>query len=93
MIKSRSQNLITVNLYQYEFSALVSLTFNTGVKFLSIGGAKKGDTKIKLKINNKDYEGGADEMADVTNGGTVGLIKRRKAEINMFKTNTYDSTH
>ncbi len=87
------QNQITVNLYQYEFDALVSLTFNTGVKFLSIGGAKKGDTKIKLKINNKDYEGGADEMADVTNGGTVGLIKRRKAEINMFKTNTYDSTH
>ncbi|SFC41756.1 glycoside hydrolase family protein [Kaistella jeonii] len=87
------QNQITVNLYQYEFDALVSLTFNTGVKFLSVGGAKKGDTKIKLKINNKDYEGGADEMADVTNGGTVGLIKRRKAEINMFKTNTYDSTH
>ena len=87
------QRDIKVPLYQYEFDALVSLTFNTGENFLNNGGAKKGETQIKKKINNKEYEDGADEMSDVTNGGTSGLVKRRKSEINMFKTNTYDSSH
>lgn len=87
------QRDITVPLYQYEFDALVSLVFNTGPNFLNIGGANDGETKIKKNINNKEYEAGADEMADVTNGGTSGLVKRRNAEINMFKNNVYDSTH
>ncbi|OWP74047.1 hypothetical protein BWK62_15170 [Flavobacterium oreochromis] len=87
------QRDIQVPLYQYEFDALVSLTFNTGENFLNTGGARNGETQIKKKINNKEYEAGADEMADVTNGGTSGLVQRRKAEINIFKTNVYDSTH
>ena len=87
------QRDIKVNLYQYEFDALVSLVFNTGESFLNIGGKGKGETQIKKKINNKEYEAGADEMADVTNGSTTGLVKRRKAEINMFKNNVYDSLH
>ncbi|OWP86565.1 hypothetical protein BWK60_08140 [Flavobacterium covae] len=84
---------IIVPLYQYEYDALVSLVFNTGPEFLNTGGKNKGETLIKKKINNKEYEAGADEMSDVTNGGTSGLVKRRKAEINMFKNNVYDSTH
>ncbi len=87
------QRDITVNLYQYEFDALVSLLFNTGEQFLNIGGANKGETKIKTNINNKQYEKGADEFVDVTNGGVRGLEIRRKAEINMFKNNVYDTTH
>ena len=87
------QRDITVPLYQYEFDALVSLVFNTGSEFLKTGGRGKGETQIKKKINNKDYESGADEISDVTNGGTSGLVKRRKAEINIFKNNVYDSTH
>jgi GH24 family phage-related lysozyme (muramidase) len=87
------QRDIKVNLHQYEFDALVSLVFNTGSEFLNTGGAKGGETKIKKYINNQMYEQGADEMSDVTNGGTSGLVKRRKAEINMFKNNVYDSTH
>ena len=87
------QRDIKVPLYQYEFDALVSLLFNTGENFLNTGGKNKGETQIKKKINNKDYDSGADEMSDVTNGGTSGLVKRRKAEINMFKNNVYDSTH
>ena len=39
------------------------------------------------------YSEGADEMSDVTNGGTSGLVKRRNQEINMFKNNVYDSTY
>jgi len=87
---------ITVNLYQHEFDALVSLLFNNGANFLNVGGANKGDTKIKKNINNKKYEDGAEEFRDVTksNGKVMnGLVKRRKAEINMFKNDVYDSTH
>ncbi len=32
-------------------------------------------------------------MLDITNGRASGLVKRRKAEINIFKNNVYDSTH
>ncbi|NMH88790.1 lysozyme [Flavivirga algicola] len=84
---------ITVHLSQNEFDALVSLLFNTGANFLNVGGAGKGETKIKKHINAGRYHDGADEMADVTNGGVAGLVKRRQAEINMFKNNVYDATH
>lgn len=87
------QRDIKVKLFQHEFDAIVSLVFNSGPEFLNIGGKNKKETKIKININNEDYSGGADEFSDVTNGGTPGLIKRRKAEINMFKNNVYDSKH
>ncbi|WP_346882212.1 lysozyme [uncultured Algibacter sp.] len=84
---------ITVPLSQNEFDALVSLLFNTGANFLNIGGAGRGETKIKTHINAGKYNQGADEMGDVTNGGVSGLVKRRRAEIKMFKENIYDATH
>ena len=84
---------IKVNLYQHEFDALVSLLYNAGANFLNTGGKNDGETQIKIKINNGDYHGGADEFSDVTNGGVSGLVKRRTQEINMFKNNIYDSTH
>jgi GH24 family phage-related lysozyme (muramidase) len=87
------QRDITVNLYQHEFDALVSLVFNTGENFLSTKGVGGGDTNIKKKINAKKYSEGADEFADVTNKGTKGLVVRRQAEINMFKNNIYNSNH
>ena len=87
------QRDIEVNLYQYEFDALVSLIFNAGSNFLNTGGKNDGETQIKKKINNKQYSEGADEMSDVTNNGLAGLVSRRKAEINIFKNNIYDSIH
>ncbi len=84
---------ISVNLYQHEYDALISLLFNCGANFLNVGGANDGETQIKIKINNQDYDGGAEEFRDVTNGGTRGLVLRRQAEINMFKHNIYDSSH
>lgn len=84
---------IKVPLYQHEFDALVSLVFNTGPEFLNIGGANKGETKIKKYINSKKYSEGADEFKDVTNGGLAGLVKRRQREVKMFKFNVYDSKH
>lgn len=45
---------ITVNLYQYEYDALVSLLFNTGANFLNVGRTGNGETQIKKKINNSE---------------------------------------
>ena len=81
---------IKVNLYQYEFDVLVSLLFNAGESFLDNGGANGGNTQIKIKINKGNYAAGIDEIRDVDNGGLAGLVKRRKAEINMFKNKVYE---
>ncbi|MEE3483640.1 MAG: PAAR-like protein [Bacteroidales bacterium] len=80
---------ITVPLYQYEYDALVSLCYNTGASFLDVGGKGKGNTKIKININSGDYEGGCNEMADVTNHGNEGLVKRRAAEMLLFTEGDY----
>ncbi|OEK09800.1 hypothetical protein A8C32_09820 [Flavivirga aquatica] len=76
---------VKVDLYQYEFDALVSLLFNIG-SFSSC-------PKLKSNLNNANYDGTANEFKDITNGNTEGLKKRRQAEINIFKNNVYDSTH
>lgn len=76
---------VQVPLYQHEFDALVSLAFNTG--------SFKKFPKLVSKLNTKDYGGCCDEFADITNGGTSGLVKRRKAEMKMFRNSVYDSTH
>ena len=89
MYEKAVQRDIKVNLYQYEFDALVSLIFNTGQNFLNIGGKNKKETKIKININNHLYSEGADEFSDVTNGGTRGLVERRKDEIDIFNNNNY----
>lgn len=84
---------ITAPLHQQEYDALVSLLYNAGAAFLSKGGAGGKDTKIKTNINNKNYEAGANEFADVTNGGVTGLVRRRKSEIKMFKTGIYENNN
>lgn len=80
-VKARVQ----VPLFQQEYDALVSLIFN-------LGGFKKCP-KLLSKLNTGDYSSCCDEFADITNGGTSGLVKRRKAEINIFRNEVYDSTH
>ncbi|MCU6499144.1 LysM peptidoglycan-binding domain-containing protein [Rugamonas sp. A1-17] len=76
---------VQVPLYQQEYDALVSLAFNTG-------GFSKFP-KLLSKLNTKDYNGCCDEFADITNKGTSGLVKRRKAEMKIFRNNVYDSSH
>ena len=83
------QRDITVPLYQYEFDALVSLLFNTGPHFFTENKAPK----LLKKILDKEYINAPDEMLDITNGGTKGLVLRRKAENKLFKTNVYDTKH
>ena len=72
-------------MYQHEYDALASLIFNTG-SFSTC-------PKLLAKLNTKDYSGCCDEFADITNGGDKGLVKRRKAEMKMFRNNVYDSSH
>lgn len=72
-------------LLQQEYDALVSLIFN-------IGGFRKCPNLLS-KLNTLDYSGACDEFADITNGGELGLVKRRNAEINIFRSNVYDSRH
>jgi len=80
---------INVPLSQNEFDALVSLSFNAGADCLGVKGVNDGDTRVKILINLKDYYNGIDEIADITNGGNHGLIKRRQAEMTIFKSNYY----
>ena len=81
IVKARVQ----VPMFQQEYDAVVSLIFN-------LGGFSKCP-KLLSKLNTQDYSGCCDEFADITNGGTSGLVKRRKAEMNIFRNNVYDSTH
>lgn len=76
---------VQVPLYQHEFDALVSLAFNTN------GIAKFPN--LMAKLNTSNYSGCCDEFADITNNGISGLVKRRQAEMMMFRNNKYDSKH
>lgn len=76
---------VQVPLYQHEFDALVSLAFNTN------GIAKFPN--LMAKLNTSNYSGCCDEFADITNRGIPGLVKRRQAEMMMFRNNKYDSKH
>ncbi|SUC46777.1 Phage-related lysozyme (muraminidase) [Providencia stuartii] len=82
------KNSITVDLYQYEFDALVSLLFNIGAS-----GLDSKAPKLKEKINNEDYDGAAIELLDITNGGILGLVKRRESENKLFLNNVYKTDH
>lgn len=81
VIKDRVQ----VPMFQHEYDALVSLIFNLG--------SFKKCPKLLSKLNTKDYSGCCDEFADITNGGTPGLVSRRSAEMKMFRNKVYDSAH
>jgi GH24 family phage-related lysozyme (muramidase) len=83
------QRDVPVPLYQYEFDALVSFLFNCGENFF----VKKKAPKLHKNLLDKEYEKAANEFLDVTSGGLGGLVKRRKAENNIFLNNIYDSKH
>lgn len=83
------QRDVTVPLYQHEFDALVSFLFNCGENFFVL----KKAPKLHKNLLNKEYDAAAKEFLDVTSGGLGGLVKRRKAENNMFLNDIYDSKH
>lgn len=73
-------NLVVVPITQHQFDALVSLTYNIGIK------AFKESTLLKL-LNNADYQA-ASAQFEVWNraGGKIlqGLINRRQVERKLF---------
>lgn len=79
------QDSVQVPMFQHEYDALVSLIFN-------LGGFSKCP-RLLSKLNTRDYSGCCDEFADITNHGTPGLVKRRQAEMRIFRNAVYDSTH
>jgi GH24 family phage-related lysozyme (muramidase) len=81
MVKSRAQ----VPMFQHEYDALESLIFN-------MGSFKKWP-KLLSKLNTKDCSGCCSEFADITNGGTAGMVTRRKAEMDIFTNSVYNSKH
>jgi GH24 family phage-related lysozyme (muramidase) len=77
--------LVQVPMFQHEYDALVSLIFNMG--------SFKKCPKLLSKLNTKDCSGCCSEFADITNGGTAGLVTRRKAEMDIFTNSVYHSKH
>jgi GH24 family phage-related lysozyme (muramidase) len=85
LVKSK----VAVDLYQHEFDALVSLAYNTEA---SVGS----ESTLLRMLNTKNYDGAANEFKNWRVAAGVvspGLVKRRAQETEIFKNNTYDSTH
>ncbi|WP_310557108.1 glycoside hydrolase family protein, partial [Flavobacterium sp.] len=85
LVKSK----VTVDLYQYEFDALVSLAFNVEA---SVGS----ESTLLRMLNAANYDGAANEFKNwrIADGVvSPGLVIRRAQEKEIFKNNTYDSTH
>lgn len=68
---------------QGSFDALVSFAFNAG-----LGNLQR--STIRMKANRGDWEGAAQAFMQWTKGGgkeLPGLVRRRKAEIDLFMSN------
>lgn len=83
------KNNVKVNLYQYEFDALVSFSFN-------VGGPNFKSSTMLTKLNASKYDEVPAEFPRWNKSGGVvmsGLTKRRNREADIFKDNVYDSSH
>lgn len=73
-------NYVKVQLNQNQFDALVSFHFNLGAYILQ-------GTTLLTYLNNKQWQAAADKMKEYINAGgkpNDGLIRRRKAETDLF---------
>jgi len=78
--EARVTEMVTVQLSENQYSALVSLCYNIGE------GALGGSTLMRL-LNDRDYQGAADQFGRWNIGGgnvMPGLSRRRKAERELF---------
>lgn len=72
--------LVKVIINQGQFDALVSFSYNLGLRSLST-------STLLRKLNSGDKQGAADEFGKWVNAGGVrlnGLVKRREAERELF---------
>lgn len=80
---------VKVDLTQSQFDALVSFTMNCGE------GALTKSTLLR-KINAKDFDGAIAQFAPWCHGGGKvlnGLVRRRKAEADLFETGNHEMVH
>ena len=78
---SQVTGMVTVDLQQCMFDALVSFAYNCGADNL------RRSTLLR-KVNAYDFAGAADEFSRWTRGGgkiLPGLVRRREAERQLFK--------
>ena len=99
-VVSRTQGL---NLKEHQIDALTSRAYNMGEEG-ALGSMytsmnfndsykkywKKSDFSSSVNYNHPLY---TNYMQYVTNGGLLGLVKRRKSEWVLFQTGVYDSSH
>lgn len=81
--------MVTVELSQGQFDALVSFAYNCGT------GALKKSTLLK-KVNAEDWDACPAEFMKYTRGGgkvLPGLVRRRKAEVESFVGNDLNDQH
>lgn len=74
---------ITVALFQSEFDALVSFSFNLGADILD-----EADCTLARLLNQGDYEGASNEFGKWANAGgqrLEGLVRRRAEERELFR--------
>lgn len=82
IFESAIASLVEVPLNENQFSALVSFVYN-------IGANAFGNSTLLTKINNKDYEGAAEEFGRWVKAGSKtlpGLVTRREKEKQLFET-------
>lgn len=80
---------VRVELTQPQFDALVSFTFNCGE------GALARSTLLRC-VNRNDFDGAAEQFAPWCHGGgrvLSGLVRRRKAEADLFRTGNHEMVH
>src|SRR5438477_2928267 len=80
--ESAVNKTIKIPLHQYEYDALVSLTFNTGVH---------GASKLFNAVNKGKYESIPETIENYRTGG--GNEGRRQSEAELFKSGVYDANH
>ena len=80
--EDRVNKAIMVPLFQYEYDALVSVTFNAGVN---------GAAKLLAEVNKGDYKKIPAFITTFRTGG--GNTKRRASEAQVFKSGVYDASH
>lgn len=74
---------VNVPLHQYEYDALVSVTFNTG--------AGHALDSLARRVNQGDYENVPDFIKDFR--ANASLRQRRRSEARVFSDGVYDASH
>ena len=89
-VENAINSKVKVPLFQYEYDALVSLLFNTGI----YRNKKKNETINRIDVvANILNKGGYADMPEFIKQFIASVPTRRKSEANLFKNGVYDAKH